>query len=469
MRRLRFGDAGLPAAFAVLALSVAACRRSTPEPPGVTPGPVESVVGTERLGWSQRAADRTELSEFGYAVYVDDVRTELTGVDCTPSSTAGTFACSAPLPPMTDGMHTLQLAALVVDREVLESARSASLQVNKTSATTGSASNPATSWPDRIAVTTSDSLRLGLERIAQGLVGPTDIAFMPDGRTLVAEQSGRVRVVSPEGDMLDAPALSLGRDRSADIELLSLAADRRGFVYAVYVATSRQGSRAFTVSRFREAANVLVGEVVLLDGVDAPREGAAAAVRVDTDGAVFVAFDDGGNSRTAGDRASPNGKILRLNADGTTPADQAGFSPMYAAGARSPAGFDWQPATSVLWIADATSGRASISAVGATVVEGRKRGATLAAYTLPGGLRPSSVAFYRGPLIPEFQNNLLIASDEGQQLLRAKLDAAGRPAVSATERLLQGTIGGIRVVAANPNGTIYLATADSLAVLAPER
>ena len=49
-----------------------------------------------------------------------------------------------------------------------------------------------------------------------------------------------------------------------------------------------------------------------------------------------AAFDDGGESRQVGDAASPNGKILRLNADGTTPDDQAGASPIYAAGSSSP-------------------------------------------------------------------------------------------------------------------------------------
>ena len=59
---------------------------------------------------------------------------------------------------------------------------------------------------------------------------------------------------------------------------------------------------------------------------------------------------------TPGDLASPNGKILRLNPDGTTPDDQAGFHPMYASDVHSPRGFDWAPESALLWIADAALG-----------------------------------------------------------------------------------------------------------------
>ena len=90
----------------------------------------------------------------------------------------------------------------------------------------------------------------------------------------------------------------------------------------------------------------------------------------------------------------------------------------------------------------------------------------LARYALPRGTVPSSVAFYRGALMPAFQDNLLIASEEGRHLFRVRFDSADPKKVTGTEKLLQNAIGGVRVVAVSPGGLIYLATADAIATLA---
>ena len=76
----------------------------------MTPGPTETVTGAERLGWTQTAADSHELSTFRQAIYVDGARAELTGVSCQPPSSplSADFVCSAPLPTMPPGPHTLE-------------------------------------------------------------------------------------------------------------------------------------------------------------------------------------------------------------------------------------------------------------------------------------------------------------------------------------------------------------------------
>jgi len=91
----------------------------------------------------------------------------------------------------------------------------------------------------------------------------------------------------------------------------------------------------------------------------------------------------------------------------------------------------------------------------------------LISYALPRGTVPSSVAFYRGALMPAFRNNLFVASEEGRHLFRVRFDSADPTKVIGTERLLQNAIGGVRVVAVSPGGVIYLATGDGIATLAP--
>ena len=92
----------------------------------------EAITGTEQFGWDQPAADAAELATFRYALYVDDARLEATEVSCTAVSTAGRFACTARMPPMAAGAHTIQAASYVVaDGLLKESARSTVVRVAK--------------------------------------------------------------------------------------------------------------------------------------------------------------------------------------------------------------------------------------------------------------------------------------------------------------------------------------------------
>jgi glucose/arabinose dehydrogenase len=260
------------------------------------------------------------------------------------------------------------------------------------------------------------------------------------------------------------PAVAL----NDDTRLLALAVDPRfeqtGFVYLLGAAPSRDGGRAFTLLRFREAANAFFSPIVLLDAVPAASP-PTGALRTDTDGSLFVALDDGGDAQQAGDLSVPNGKVLRLTPDGTTPADQAGFTPMYASDFRSPRGFAWQPQSRLLWIADqVTENSAIVSAIGPAAGP-QRRGIRLTSYALPRGTRPSSLAFYSADAIPALQGNLLVVSDEGQHLLRVRFDSMEPTRVLGTERLLRNAIGGIRSIAISQDGRIYLATSDALATI----
>lgn len=444
----------------VVCLALAACdRRSPPEPPVVTPTPApgqpEAITGSERLGWQQAAADAVELATFRYAIYVDGVRSELAGATCTRAATD--FSCTARLPSMPAGAHTLQLATFIVDGSALESARSRALQVTVTPSA-GAAERPAP-WPTEIV--TADGVRLRLERFAGGVADPTDFAFAPDGRLFVAEREGRVRVLD-NGRLLGEPAPSLRIGETGSEQLLALATDpqfdRTHFVYAIYTTTADSGDATFSLARFREAANTLADRVILLDGVRAAAVGAAAALRFGADGKLFAALDDGGNRGVGGDLASPNGKVLRLNPDGTTPADQAAGSPVYSYPYRSPVALDFHPASGLLWIAD----RDSVSSGRLSAVEpngtSRQRGVFRTAHRLPEGSVPSSLAFYRGGPAAPFKGNLLIASENGRHLLRVTFDPLVPTRVLGTERLLQDVVGGVRLVTVGPDGAIYLAT-----------
>jgi glucose/arabinose dehydrogenase len=481
-------------------LAAVACGGNTPAPPAASgPGPGQTINGTERLGWTQGAADAVELATFHYAIYVDGSRSELGGAACTPSASTADFDCTAPLPSLSKGTHTLELAAFIVGGA--ESVRSAAITVtvaalttalvpsapldpSPRSSTSSSASRTSSGsiqsstsavWstapvsPAAVPVFTSDRVALRLERIAGGLADPTDLAFLPDGRVFVAERAGTVRVLR-DGQLLGDAALSPSPSASRQDQLIALAIDphfdRTHYVYAIVTASSPTGGPAFDLVRFREAANTLADRIVLLASIPASPDGPSASLRFGVDGKLFAAFDDAGSHSLADDLASPNGKILRLNPDGTTPGDQEGGTPLYSYPFSSPRGIDWQAPSRMLWIAD-RSGVASgvLSVVTSSGV--RTRGIIRSAMTLPQETVPSSIAFYHGDRIPAFRDNLLVASEEGRHLLRIQIDPLDPTHVVATERLLQDRIGGIRLVGVAPAGEIYVATAHAIGTLAP--
>jgi glucose/arabinose dehydrogenase len=404
------------------------------------------------------------------------VRTPLTGVTCDNTSTPSGFSCSARLPAMTAGPHTLQLASTLVDGALLESDRSASLRVTVTAQTAGDLRPPGDgerSAPRMTpgSVVTADGTRLRLEPVVDGLDRPTDLAFTPDGRLLVAERGGTVRIVPRgarwgEASPTFEPALSLA-DPAFDTALLALAVDpqfaRTRFVFALYTAPARSGEAMFTLARFRESGGTLADRIVLLDGVAAGLPEPVGTMRFGPDGTLYAAFDDGGDAQRRGDLASFNGKVVRLNPDGTTPRDQPGATPVYAEGYGAPTGLAWDArrAPPTLWVADRDGGGGLRAVVAdARSRAGEKRAAVHSSYALPRASVPTSIAFYAGALIPAFSGRLLVASNDGRHLLAIGGERA--------EPLLQDRVGGITAVAIAPDGAIYVANASSIGRLVPE-
>jgi glucose/arabinose dehydrogenase len=452
---------------AILALlcgaTLAACDGEPPIPPSV-PGSDERITGSERLGWEQRALDDTDIGTYRYVVYVDGARVELSDVACGTAAGSAALACSARLPPLTAGTHVLELASFIVDGDaVLESARSTPLRV-----TVGTALSSNSSI-NEVAFFTVDGVALRLQPVTSGLHDPNDLAFAPDGRIFVAESRGTFRVVR-EGQVL--PELSVSVIGGGEDErLLAIALDP-GFaetrhLFAVYTAPGHDGLRTFTVARFREQQDALVDRIVIADEIPAAGD-PHAAIRFGPDGKLYVAFDDGGIAGRSGDLASRNGKLLRINADGSTPADQDNLTPVFSHGFRSPRSIAWQPSTGEGWLADENgTGEPILYAI--VPRSPRVRGAVRAAFRLPPGTVPSSMMFYRGRDIAAFEDNLFVASEAGEQLLRLTFDRSEPRTIVSTERLLHTRIGPLRLVAQAPNGAMYVATAHDLARIVPDR
>jgi glucose/arabinose dehydrogenase len=216
------------------------------------------------------------------------------------------------------------------------------------------------------------------ETVASGLVTPTAFAVLPDGRFLVAERAGVVRVVD-HGQLVRAPALDLRTRVSTEdiLGLVALAVDpafsQNHFLYAVYAVKQRRATPSPTfarVSRFvLTGTRVEEGSERVLLGTQGVRGASCdslpatadclpanvahigAGIAFDRHGLMFVSTGDGGGSETveatafrAQDPDALGGKVLRITRDGLgvaanpyftgNPADNR--SKVWAIGLRSP-------------------------------------------------------------------------------------------------------------------------------------
>jgi glucose/arabinose dehydrogenase len=199
--------------------------------------------------------------------------------------------------------------------------------------------------------------------VVSGLAGPTAMEVLPDGRMLVSEQGGTLRVVK-NGALLATPFVSLNVDSSGERGLLGVTVDANfasdQFVYLYYTVS---GSTAHNrVSRFTAAGDVAVpgSEAVLMD-LDplGPTIHNGGGLHFGADGKLYISVGENGTPANAQTLANRLGKILRINANGTIPADNPFFNvavganrAIWALGLRNPFTFAVQPGTGTIFIND---------------------------------------------------------------------------------------------------------------------
>ena len=223
-----------------------------------------------------------------------------------------------------------------------------------------------TTDPIRGGYPASSSLPAGLTEtlVAGGLESPTAMAIAPDGRIFVTEQCGALRVVK-NGALLGASVLTVPVDCAGERGLLGVALDpafastQRIFIYF----TIASGNSHNRVSRFTLSGDVAVGgsEQVLfeLPDLSGGLYHNGGALHFGSDGALYIAVGDNGVSSNAQTLGNLLGKILRLNADGSIPADNPFFATatgqnraIWARGLRNPFSFAVQPGTGRMFIND---------------------------------------------------------------------------------------------------------------------
>ncbi len=317
-----------------------------------------------------------------------------------------------------------------------------------------------------------------IETFISGLDTPWALDFAADGRIFISERPGRIRVVA-DGKLLPEPWIVLPVREVGEAGLLGLALDpdflRNRFVYAAYTYSTATGLRNRLV-RLREDPTTGKGvlDAILFDDVLGNTTHDGGRVKIGPDGKLYWTMGDAQDTAAAQDLASPVGKILRLNRDGTMPDDNPfPGSPVYSYGHRNVQGLAWQPGTGRLYATEhGPSGGQGCCRDEVNLIEpGKNYGWPVITgdQTRPGMVSPvihSGTSETWAPAGATFvtagpwQGSLLFTGLRGQTLYRLTLDPDDPARAIGLERLFVGQFGRLRDVVEGPDGALYILTSN---------
>ncbi len=334
---------------------------------------------------------------------------------------------------------------------------------------------------DTINETAGRDVRFKVETYAQGMEIPWAFAWLPNNDMLITERRGRVRII--ENGKLRAEPVYVVPDvePSGESGLMDITLHpdfpKNGFIYLAYSYNS-EGKRVKVV-RYKYAAGKFTEPKTIVDDVPGAPNHAGMRCRFGPDRKLYVSTGDSTDWDLAQKMDSLAGKILRVNDDGSVPADNpfvktAGARPeIWTFGNRNPQGLAWQPGTNLLFETEH----------GPSIFEGRGGGGDEVnileagknygwpeihhTETRPGmvsplleyspACAPASAMFYTGNVMPAFSGNFFFGCLAGRRIIRVVLD--GRKVVSQ-ENLVANAYGRIREIEQGPDGYIYFSTSN---------
>ena len=215
--------------------------------------------------------------------------------------------------------------------------------------------------PQAVAAAAPPTIATG---VASGLQIPWDVGFLPDGRMLVTERPGRVRIYDsgiPGAALVSTITIPDVR-AEGEAGLMGLAVDVDFAANRhVYVCASRQytgsGGWVNEVLRYTLAANGnWVDGTIILGGMAANTIHNGCALEMDRFGLLWVTMGDANNQPLAQNRSSLNGKVLRIHRDGSIPGDNPVIggtrNAVFSMGHRNPQGIAFRPGTDQVYIAE---------------------------------------------------------------------------------------------------------------------
>lgn len=331
---------------------------------------------------------------------------------------------------------------------------------------------------------TSEKLNFTVDTIATDLVNPWGIAFLPDGRILVTELSGEIRIIK-DGKLLDEKVANVptvaaaGQGGLLDIKLHPDYASN-GWIYLTY-SKPGEGGAATTLARTKLEGNAFVNTEELFTAL--PFAGTdyhfGSRVVFDGNGYLFLSSGERGTKPNSQDLSNHLGKIIRLHDDGKVPADNPFVNTpnakpeIWSYGHRNPQGLFYDKATSTLWeVEHGPKGGDELN----KIEKGKNYGWPVITYGIDYNGEPISditekdgmeqPVWYWKPSIgtcgmtlvtsdkyPGWKGNALVGGLALTHIARIELNDGK---YVSYEKLLEG-IGRVRAVEQSPDGELYVA------------
>lgn len=356
---------------------------------------------------------------------------------------------------------------------------------------------PAVALPDKpVEYDTAEGQKIKVVVFTRGLSHPWSLAFLPDGRMLVTERAGRLRIVNANGTLDPQPVAGLPAVRAQGLNgLMEVSLHPKfasnGFVYLTYTKLAgdeKDGKTVLALARGRWTGNALTDVRDIF--VASPDASGPARLTWGRDDTLYMTTG-GVNGNVAQDPNSDAGKVLRLRDDGSVPQDnpfvgKAGYRPeIYTLGHRSALGLATNPHTGEIWENEnGPNGGDEIN----ILKPGANYGWPLVSYgrTYPGprqsehpsdarfedpfvvwvpSIAISGMAFYTGDRLPKWKGDVFVGGlRQGEVpgtghlervLFNEKMEELRR------EQLLVSMRQRIRDVRQGPDGLLYLLTDEN--------
>jgi glucose/arabinose dehydrogenase len=328
-----------------------------------------------------------------------------------------------------------------------------------------------------------------MEIIAENLDEPWSINWLPDGRMLVTEKSGQLRLIT--NNQLDPQPINgipavYNRGQGGLMEVMPHPNySENGWIYLAYSdpAINEDGAEVSMTKivrgRIRDHRWV-EQEPIWQAPLNTYRNGGphyGCRLAFDREGYLFFTLGERGQQEKAQDLALPNGKIYRIHDDGRIPKDNpfaqtnGAIPSIWSYGHRNPQGLVFEPKTGLLWETEhGPRGGDELNLIRPGANYGwpiitygiNYNGTPITASTSQEGMEqpivhwtPSpavcGIDFYTGLKFPRWNGNLFVTALAGQHLRRLVVDSGH---VIDQEVLLQD-IGRVRDVASGPDGMLY--------------
>jgi glucose/arabinose dehydrogenase len=338
----------------------------------------------------------------------------------------------------------------------------------------------------------SSAGQLDVQTVATGLIHPWSLAFLPDGRMLVTERPGRIRLVTPQGQLFPPlkgvpEAWASGQGGMLDV-IIDKSFAQNATIYFCFAERTAGGGRTALARAKLDDGNGRLDDAQIIFRQQGPlSSGNHYGCRIvqASDGNLFVILGEHFSTRDEAQNPGNHlGKLIRIAPDGSAPKDnpfvgRADAKPeIWSLGHRNGQGLAVNPATGDLWeIEHGPRGGDEVNIIG----KGKNYGWPVIGYGVDysgakihdstaklgmeqpikywvPSIAPSGMAFYTAKLFPKWTGSLFTGALAGRMLVRLSLDGNS---VTGEERLLQNLNERIRDVRQGPDGALWLLTDNS--------